>query len=141
MQTKNKKQKKIESSSSGSDQDSSEQSEGELIVGDGGNFNAEGFVDGEFNRADEERQQKKRQDSNYIHLRFVQRTTRKCLTLVQGLPEDLDCNKIKKAFVKAWCCGGKVTNDEEYGTIIQLMGDHRRNIMQFLIDEGIASKD
>ena len=59
MQSKNKKSKKVESSS-GSEEDSSEQSEGELIVGDGGNFNAEGFVDGEFNRADEERQQKKR---------------------------------------------------------------------------------
>ena len=133
-----KKQQKVESSDS---ENSDEQSEGELIVGDGGDFNAEGFVEGEFNRRDQEQTTKKRQDGNAIHLRFVQRTTRKCWTVVQGLPDDLDCNKINKAFRKAWCCGGKVKSDEEHGEIIQLMGDHRRNIMQFLLDEGIASKD
>ena len=76
-----------------------------------------------------------------LDLRFQQRNTRKCLTLVQGLPEDLDCKKIERAFKKAWCCNGTVVEHDEWGSIIQLQGDHRRDIFKFLIDEGIAIKD
>ena len=43
---------------------------------------------------------------NVLDLHFQQRTTRKCLTLVQGLPEDLDMPKIVRQFKKAWCCNG-----------------------------------
>ena len=78
---------------------------------------------------------------NFVDLRFQQRNTRKCLTLVQGLPDDLDCAKISKAFKKAWCCNGTVVEHDEWGQIIQLQGDHRRDIMKFLIDEGIAIKE
>ena len=76
-----------------------------------------------------------------VDLHFQQRTTRKCLTLVQGLPEDLDLKKILRSFKKAWCCNGTTVEHDEWGTIIQLQGDHRRDIMKFLMEEGIAYKD
>ena len=57
------------------------------------------------------------------------------------MPEDLDCKKIERSFKKAWCCNGTVVEHDEWGTIIQLQGDHRRDIFKFLIDEGIAIKD
>lgn len=61
--------------------------------------------------------------------------------MVQGLPDDLDLKKIVRAFKKAWCCNGTVVENEEWGTIIQLQGDHRKDISKFLIEEGISFKD
>lgn len=76
-----------------------------------------------------------------LDLHFQQRTTRKCLTLVQGLPVDLDLKKIVRSFKKVWCCNGTTHEHEEWGSIIQLQGDHRRDIMKFLIEEGICTKE
>lgn len=98
-----------------------------------------GYDDSQFEEANAE--QKKKRKSNMIHLHFQQRTTRKCNTLVQGMPEDLDLKKIIRAFKKAWCCNGTTHEHEEWGTIIQLQGDKRRNILRFLIEEGIAAKE
>ncbi len=39
-------------------------------------------------------------NSNYVHIRIQQRNGRKTLTTVQGLPSELDFQKILKAFKK-----------------------------------------
>ena len=57
------------------------------------------------------------------------------------MPDDLDLKKLTKHFKKAWCCNGSTKNNPEYGDIIQLQGDHRRDIFKFLIEEGIAVKE
>jgi translation initiation factor 1 len=46
-----------------------------------------------------------------------------------------------RTFKKAWCCNGTTHEHDEWGTIIQLQGDHRRDIMKFLIEEGISRKE
>ena len=74
-------------------------------------------------------------------LHYQQRTTRKCLTIVQGLPDDLDDKKLLRAFKKMFHCNGTVVEDEEKGMIIQLQGDFRRELAQFFIEEGIATKE
>lgn len=74
-------------------------------------------------------------------MHFQQRTSRKCLTLIQGLPDDLDFKKILRQFKKAWCCNGTIVEHEQYGTIIQLQGDKRRDILKFLLTEGIAVRE
>lgn len=66
---------------------------------------------------------------------------RKCLTIVTGLPDDLDFKKILRAFKKAWCCNGTVVENQQWGSVLQLQGDRRRDIYKFLIEEGIASKE
>ena len=76
-----------------------------------------------------------------IDLHYQQRTTRKCLTIVQGLPDDLDDKKLLRAFKKMFHCNGTVVEDEEKGLIIQLQGDFRRDLAQFFIEEGIATKE
>ena len=76
-----------------------------------------------------------------IHLYFQKRNARKCLTLVQGLPEDLDLEKIARTFRKMWHCNGTKHHSEKWGEIIQLQGDHRNQVKQFLIEEGIGTKD
>jgi translation initiation factor 1 len=57
------------------------------------------------------------------------------------MPDDLDLKKIIRHFKKAWCCNGTTVEHDEWGTIIQLQGDHRRDILKFLIEEGISYKE
>lgn len=110
-----------------------------------------------------------------------QRNGRKCLTTVQGLPEEFDYKKILKALKKgAWaglggrrsgsaglastqtrsifstrltrvlplppllppeyCCNGTVVEDEELGKVLQLQGDQRKQVSQFIISNELAKK-
>ena len=66
---------------------------------------------------------------------------RKCITLVQGLDDDLDITRICKAFKKIFNCNGNVANDEEFGLVIQLAGDHRTKVAEFLVNEEICEED
>ena len=78
--------------------------------------------------------------SNYIHIRIQQRNGRKSLTTIQGLDPKLDFKRLVKAFKRAFCCNGTIVNDDALGTVIQLSGDQRRNIADFLVSERIAKK-
>lgn len=62
------------------------------------------------------------------------------ITTVQGLPPDLDYSKILKYFKDTFHCGGKIASSS-FGTVIQLQGQHSREITDFLIEEGLASRD
>jgi len=74
---------------------------------------------------------------NYIHVRIQQRNGRKTLTTLQGLPKEYDPKKLLKAFKKEFACNGTVVEDEEAGKVIQLQGDQRVKIQNFLAEEGI----
>jgi len=76
----------------------------------------------------------------YIHIRIQQRNGRKTLTTLQGLPKEYDAKKLLKAFKKEFACNGTLVDDEEMGQVIQLQGDQRVKISNFLTEEGI-SKD
>uniref|UniRef100_A0A8C5RL99 Eukaryotic translation initiation factor 1 n=1 Tax=Laticauda laticaudata TaxID=8630 RepID=A0A8C5RL99_LATLA len=71
---------------------------------------------------------------DYIHIRIQQRNGRKTLTTVQGIADDYDKKKLVKAFKKKFACNGTVIEHPEYGEVIQLQGDQRKNICQFLIE-------
>lgn len=77
----------------------------------------------------------------YIHIRIQQRNGRKTITTVQGLPEELDQKRILKAFKKEFACNGNLVDDEDNGSVIQLSGDQRLKVQQFLTSEEIATKD
>ena len=76
-----------------------------------------------------------------MHIRIQQRNGRKSLTTVQGLPPELDLKRILRAFKKSFSCNGNIVEDPELGEVIQLQGDHRKEIGQFLLDEGICKKE
>ncbi|KAI8640174.1 translation initiation factor SUI1 [Parasitella parasitica] len=78
--------------------------------------------------------------SNYFHIRVQQRNGRKTLTTLQGLPKEIDCKRLLKAVKKSFACNGTVIEDEEHGEIIQLQGDHRVKLGEFIVTEGIAKK-
>mmetsp|Transcript_21728 Transcript_21728/g.54659 ORF Transcript_21728/g.54659 Transcript_21728/m.54659 type:complete len:113 (-) Transcript_21728:274-612(-) len=79
--------------------------------------------------------------SDTIDIRVQQRNGRKKVTTVQGLPQEIDFKRLLKAFKKSFCCNGTVVKDETHGKIIQLQGDQRRNIFEFITNEGIAKKE
>lgn len=79
------------------------QNEDELDKGHGGDL-------------DEEVTTKKK--PTMVHINFQQRTTRKCITIIQGLDADLDFDKLAKYFKKTWHCAAAVKESDEYGTVI-----------------------
>lgn len=79
--------------------------------------------------------------SGVIHIRIQQRNGRKTLTTVQGISEDYDKKKIAKACKKEFACNGTVVDHSEYGEVLQLQGDQRHNVADFLVKIGLATKD
>jgi translation initiation factor 1 len=76
-----------------------------------------------------------------VHVRVQQRNGRKCVTTVAGLADDLDVKRICKAFKKNFSCNGAVQKDEEVGEVIQLSGDQRTNVKEFLVDQEICHSE
>ncbi|KAK4081444.1 hypothetical protein Purlil1_11622 [Purpureocillium lilacinum] len=87
-----------------------------------------------FAEADEDTGETK-QTQNYIHIRIQQRNGRKTLTTVQGLPKKFDQKKILKVIKKKFACNGTIVNDTEMGEVIQLQGDQRKDVQEFLVDK------
>ncbi|KAI9021580.1 putative translation initiation factor SUI1 [Phycomyces nitens] len=78
--------------------------------------------------------------TNHVHLRIQQRNGRKTITTFQGLPKAYDSKKILKVFTKKFACSGTIVDDEELGEVLQLSGDQRTKIAEFLVAEEIAKK-
>jgi translation initiation factor 1 len=79
---------------------------------------------------------------NKYHIRVQQRNGRKCITTLDGLEEDLDLKRICKAMREAFSCNGNVVQkDGEEEGVIQLQGDQRENIKQWLLDMEIILKN
>lgn len=78
---------------------------------------------------------------DYVHVRIQQRNGRKSLTTVQGLKKEFSYNKILKDLKKEFCCNGTVVQDPELGQVIQLQGDQRKNVSNFLVQAGIVKKE
>jgi translation initiation factor 1 len=57
------------------------------------------------------------------------------LTTVQGLPKKFDQKKILKVIKKKFACNGTIVNDEKMGEVIQLQGDQRKDVQEFLTDK------
>ncbi|XP_002134050.1 eukaryotic translation initiation factor eIF1-like [Drosophila pseudoobscura] len=73
-----------------------------------------------------------------VHIRIQQRKGRKTLTTVQGLSQEYDLKKIVRSCKKEFACNGTVIEHQEYGKVLQLQGDQRENICQWLTKIGLA---
>jgi len=76
----------------------------------------------------------KTQQTN-IHIRIQQRNGRKTLTTIEGIPSKFDLKKILKVIKKQFACNGTIVNDEKAGDVIQLQGDQRNVVKDFLVDK------
>ena len=65
----------------------------------------------------------------------AERNGRKTLTTVQGLPKKFDQKKILKVIKKKFACNGTIVADSEMGEVIQLQGDQRKDVQEFLVDK------
>jgi|TARA_B110000211_G_C14020529_1_gene527448 translation initiation factor 1 len=77
-------------------------------------------------------------NSQMVHIRIQSRTTRKSILTISGLDDDLDLKKICRFLKKNLRCNGAVVNNKQYGDVIQLQGDHREIVKQFLVDNDIC---
>ena len=74
-----------------------------------------------------------------IHVRF-QKTGPRSITIVEGLDEDLDQKRIAKAMKKAFSCSSSIQNDADGNEVIQLQGDQRESVKEWLIDQQILTE-
>jgi len=79
--------------------------------------------------------------SNLIHIRIQQRSGKKTLTTVQGIGEEFDKKLLLRALKKKFACNGTVVEHQEYGEVIQLQGDQRANVSEFLKQIGLCQDE
>jgi translation initiation factor SUI1 len=65
----------------------------------------------------------------------AERNGRKTLTTIEGIPSKFDLKKILKVIKKQFACNGTIVNDEKAGDVIQLQGDQRNAVKDFLVDK------
>lgn len=61
--------------------------------------------------------------------------------ILQGINESYDLKKLIKAVKKEFHCNGTIVEHSEYGEVLQLQGDQRKNVKQFLSDIGLAAPE
>jgi translation initiation factor 1 len=76
--------------------------------------------------------------TNKIHL-HLQQMGRRNITIIQDLDDDLDFKRICKNMRKLFSCNGTITIDEKMGTIIQLQGDQRQQVKDWLLTNEILT--
>ena len=81
------------------------------------------------------------QMTDKVTISCQQRNGKKSITTVYGLADDLDLKKILKYFKKQFQCNGTINNDEKFGEIIQVSGDQKQNILNFLVNEQIYKRE
>lgn len=79
-------------------------------------------------------------ESNIIHLRVQQRNTSKYLTVIEGLDPSIDIKKILKILKKSFATNGAILK-ENNKNILQLQGDQRLKVYEFLLDSDICKKE
>ncbi|EFC47332.1 predicted protein [Naegleria gruberi] len=80
-------------------------------------------------------------EQNFVHIRVQKRNGRKCVTIVEGLPRNFKFKKFISGVKHKFCCNGTIVEDEKAGKVIQVSGDQRGNISEFLLEEGIVTKE
>ena len=73
-----------------------------------------------------------------IHLRLATQG-KKCITIIEGLDDDLDLVRISRAMKRTLNCAATVKMDHNNNEIIQLQGDHRDTISAWLVEAEILT--
>ena len=84
-------------------------------------------------------------DSGYntnfkVHISIQQRTSKKYITNVTGIPSEYDLPKILKYIKKIYKCGGSIVKSINGENTLQITGDQRANIERFFIDYNVMDK-
>lgn len=79
-----------------------------------------------------------------IHIRVFQRKTKKYITTIEYLDQNLDFKKILKKMKDKFHCNGSINYKKDSvnnDKIIQLSGDKRNDIIDFLVNNKICKKE
>jgi len=74
-----------------------------------------------------------------VHLRIQKRTGKKCLTFIQGVPSTVDIKSLTQKLSKLYNCNCASIEHPKIGKCLQLSGDHRDDLKQFLVKERIVA--
>ncbi|CAO3656999.1 unnamed protein product [Mucor hiemalis] len=81
-------------------------------------------------------------EHNTIHLRSQERGGGKKITTIQGLSQKSNSERLCNDLEHRFDCQGQVFKDDELGSTIELSGNQQSSeIADFLVQEGIASKE
>jgi len=79
------------------------------------------------------------QRTSKIHIR-VQQQGKRWITTIDGLDDDLDIKRIARAMKKALHCSIIVTPNKDDEEVIQLQGDHRDAVREWLIANEVLTE-
>jgi len=82
-----------------------------------------------------------KKDNFKVHISIQQRTSKKYITNVSGIPDMYDLPKVLKYIKKIYKCGGSIVKDRNGNLILQITGDQRSNIENFFVDYNVMDKD
>jgi len=81
------------------------------------------------------------ENNTKVHLRCQKRNGRKCITIIEGLADDLDQKRMLKHFKKTFSCNGAILKKEDIGQVMQLSGDQRKGVQTFLVKNDICKSE
>eukprot|EP01130_Rhizamoeba_saxonica_P004391 TRINITY_DN1798_c0_g1_i1.p1 TRINITY_DN1798_c0_g1~~TRINITY_DN1798_c0_g1_i1.p1 ORF type:complete len:129 (-),score=22.90 TRINITY_DN1798_c0_g1_i1:55-405(-) len=81
------------------------------------------------------------QHSGYVHIRVQQRNARKKLTTCEGLDQRINFRRVLRALRKNFACNGNIVDHIELGKVIQLQGDKRNDVEEFLTRSGLCTNE
>ncbi len=73
-----------------------------------------------------------------VHIRIQQRNGKKVITIIQGLDAKIPRKVLIKKFKTMYACGGHIAQDAEFGEVIQLTGDQRLKVRDYLVANGMV---
>lgn len=79
----------------------------------------------------------KRIDNSKVSLRLTMGKGRKQVTSIIGIDKDI-IKDLCKTLRKEFHCGGSISEDENYGSVIDLKGDQRVAVVEYLGKHGIC---
>jgi len=75
-----------------------------------------------------------------VHISYQQRSGRKGVTTIVGLPDTISFKKMVKRMKKEWSTGATLVSDEMKGMVIQVQGDKRYDVASYLVTTKIVKK-
>jgi len=81
-----------------------------------------------------------RSAEDVLHIRYQQRSGRKGVTTVEGLPRTLDFKALATRMKRLWSTSAAVREHADKGTVIQIQGDRRREVSAFVVEQRLVRK-
>ncbi len=78
-------------------------------------------------------------EANHVQIRIQQRNARKSITTIQNINTDKPMKSIARKLSQTLHCSASIKNDKNFGEVIQIQGDVRNEVADFLVKEGICS--